>query len=342
MPSLKPVVRASVLVGFDQLLAEQGSGVEDLYIRSGLPPPSDIEPEGDLPIDAVTRLMEAAAVKFSDPCIGLSWAESFPVGGTGLFYYLFANERNVGQGLHVLARYAVLLRQPFQVHFDEDADGGLLWWRWPSSLTGSTTQYGSFALGLTVLRIKRVLGPNWFPVFAELQGDQLRCLQKVKSIFGKNVLFNSDRNAIRLDLEALQRPMPHADTRLQPILRQLGEQMIAELPAAGDISACTRDAILDLLPEGRATLDQVAECLGISPRTLQSRLAQKDTTFEQLLNATLKLRAEFLIRSTDFSMTDIAMLLGFSELSAFTRAAKTWFKMPPSAYRQKIKSTSGI
>ncbi|MEQ1715517.1 MAG: helix-turn-helix domain-containing protein, partial [Hyphomicrobium sp.] len=71
---------------------------------------------------------------------------------------------------------------------------------------------------------------------------------------------------------------------------------------------------------------------------LQNRLAQHGTTFEEVLNAARKLRAEHLLKTSDLTLTDIAQQLGFSELSAFTRAGQRWFGCTPSARRQKLKA----
>ena len=339
MSIAKPMVRANVLTGFDTLLAQRGLDAKQLYAKVGLPLPNAIGPEDDLPANAVCYLMHEAARAADDPCIGLAYAEAYPFGGTGIIAYLFMNSPTVGESMRTVARYAVLLRQPILVQYQEDADGACLWWRWPESLTAPYTQYGSFALALFVLRLRMVIGPSWTPVSCELQGEPLKCAEKVKKLFGKNIVFGSDKNSVRIDRATIDRPMPEADAQLIPILQKLGEQMIAEVPPLDDISANVRNAILDLLPDRRATLDAVATQLGLTGRTLQTRLAaQGATSFENVLSDTLKTRAEDLLRSTDLPLTDIALQLGFSQLSSFTRACQRWFDCPPSAKRKMLKA----
>lgn len=339
MPGTKPIVRASVLMGFDTFLTERGVDAEALYLKAGLPAPGAIDPEQDLSANAVANLMDEAAHAAKDPCIGLSWAEAYPFGGTGIIAYLFMNSSTVGEAMSTVARYVALLRQPLTVHYQCDSEGATLWWRWPDSLSAPVSQYGSFAMALLLLRMRSVIDPKWTPVEVELQGEPLKCPKKARHIFGPNAKFQSERNAVRVSAATLSLPMPEADPRLKPILQKLGEQMIAEVPATGDIAGEVRNAILDLLPEGRASLDDIATHLGMTGRTLQVRLAaQGSTSYETVLNDTLKARAEQLLKTTDLPMTEISIQLGFSELSSFTRAAQRWFKCTPSAKRKQLKA----
>ncbi len=339
MPSNKPMVRASVLAGFDALLAERGLDAGQLYAKVGLPAPDTIGSEDDLPANAVCYLMYEGARAADDPCLGLAHAEAYPFGGTGIIAYLFMNSPTVGESMRTLARYAVLLRQPMKVLYQEDVDGACLWWRWPEALTAPYTQYGSFAMALLALRLRMVIGPAWAPVSVEMQGEPLICKERVRKIFGPNVQFGSDKNCVRLDRATIDRPMPEADPHLKPLLQKLGEQMISEVPPLDDIAGNVRNVVLDLLPERRATLEDAASKLGLTGRTLQSRLAAHGpASFETLLNDALKTRAEDLLRSTDLPLTDIALQLGFSQLSAFTRASKRWFGCTPSARRKVLKA----
>lgn len=339
MPSTKPMVRASVLLGFDTFLDQRGVDAKSLYAKVGLPPPKEIHPEQDLPANAVCGLMHEAARAAKDPCIGLAFAESYPVGGIGILAYLFLNSKTVGEGMRTVARYAVLLRQPMIVQYHDDEDGACLWWRWPEALTAQYTQYGSFAMALFVLRLRMAIGQTWMPVSVELQGEPLTCREKVRQIFGTEVQFGSDKNAIRVDKATLGRPMPDADPRLKPILDQFGERMMAEISPLGDVATNVRNTILDLLPERRASLEDVATQLGLTGRTLQVRLAaQGATSFEAVLNDALKSRADDLLRGAELSLTEIAFYLGFSQLSSFTRACRRWFGCSPSARRKALKA----
>ena len=97
-----------------------------------------------------------------------------------------------------------------------------------------------------------------------------------------------------------------------------------------------RRALADLLAYGEANADAVCRQLRVSRRTLQRRLHAEKTSFQQVLN---EVRADLAVRYLSdkrLKSLEVAMLLGYSNLSSFTTAFKSWYDMPPVAYRQKV------
>jgi AraC-like DNA-binding protein len=91
------------------------------------------------------------------------------------------------------------------------------------------------------------------------------------------------------------------------------------------------------LTHGDVKIATAAGAIGLSPRQLRRQLAQANTTFRDLLYETRKSMAAHYINETALSMTEIAFLLGFSELSAFSRAAKKWFGRTPRELRRRSR-----
>ena len=269
-----------------------------------------------------------------EPCLALDWAEEYPIGGMGPLFYLFLNSRTVGESLRTVAEHAPLLRQAVSVHFEQDAHGARLWWQWQKEFQGPYTQYGAFALALLVTRMRLILGPGWTPVSVEMQGEPLNCPERAARLFGRSTKYQSRHNRIVIDAASARTPIAQADPQLRDLLQNLGRRMMGEAPA-GNFAAQARQAIARLLVVRRATLDETAQALGCSPRTLQSRLTQQSTSFEALLNEVRKARAEELVLDTDRKLSDIASELSFSELSAFSRAFGRWFGTSPSALRKR-------
>ena len=69
----------------------------------------------------------------------------------------------------------------------------------------------------------------------------------------------------------------------------------------------------------------------MSQRTLQRRLGEANTSFQRLLNKVLKEQADELLKRGNLSQGEIAFLLGYSEVSAFSRAYHGWTGHPPGA-----------
>jgi AraC-like DNA-binding protein len=101
----------------------------------------------------------------------------------------------------------------------------------------------------------------------------------------------------------------------------------------------TRAYVINSSTYGHTAEEAVAQAIGVSVRTLQRDLAEAGTSFRALTEECRKKAALQLLHDTELPLTEIAFLLGFSELSAFSRAAKTWFGQPASSLRKNPKGT---
>ncbi len=208
-----------------------------------------------------------------------------------------------------------------------------------SGFDGPYTQASAFSAALFVLRARLVTAPDWTPVRVELQGEPLHLRQSsALACSGPTSSTGSNAIVIHVDAETANRPIVQADPRMRHILQSVSQHIHYQRPwhrgrsrrkSKASSGACS--------PTGGRRLKMSRCVLGCSPRTLQSRLTQCGTSFEHLLNDIRRTNAEDLLRLGSFSMSQISGKLGFSELSAFTRAAQRWFGMSPSAYRKKIK-----
>ena len=93
--------------------------------------------------------------------------------------------------------------------------------------------------------------------------------------------------------------------------------------------------LADLLSQGEANADAACRALKLSRRTLQRRLQAEKTSFQAVLN---EVRAELAVRylkDERLKALEVAMLLGYSSISSFTTAFKSWYNMPPAEYRAK-------
>jgi AraC-like DNA-binding protein len=92
--------------------------------------------------------------------------------------------------------------------------------------------------------------------------------------------------------------------------------------------------LVDHLPSGAITEKDIADLLNMSLRSLQRKLEEKGYTYKQLLEETRRELAEQYIRNSRLSLGEITYMLGFSELSNFSRAFKRWTGKSPQHYRR--------
>ena len=106
---------------------------------------------------------------------------------------------------------------------------------------------------------------------------------------------------------------------------------------SGDtIAAQLTGKLADLMAAGEANADSACRALKLSRRTLQRRLKAERTSFQRVLQEVRADLAVRYLRDARLKALDIAMLLGYSNISSFTTAFKSWYDMPPSEYRQRF------
>jgi len=119
-------------------------------------------------------------------------------------------------------------------------------------------------------------------------------------------------------------------------LTEQAERYLRSLYQQDDIAGELKRKLADLMARGEANADAACRALKLSRRTLQRRLKAEKTSFQSILK---EVRAELAInylKDARLRSLEIAMLLGYSNISTFTTAFKSWYDIPPAEYRQKF------
>ena len=151
----------------------------------------------------------------------------------------------------------------------------------------------------------------------------------------KTEITKSERNAVTFSLADLTLPFITHDEAMWSYFEPELNKRLAELDVDESTAARVRSALTELLPGGACSIEDVAERLGLSKRTLQRKLSEENTTFQKQLNSVREMLAKHYIRNTDMSTNDIAFLLGYQEINSFIRAFSLWIGKSISEYRNK-------
>ena len=114
------------------------------------------------------------------------------------------------------------------------------------------------------------------------------------------------------------------------------KRRLSELDIEDTYAARVRSSLIELLPAGEGSIDNVAIKLGLSKRTLQRKLKEEETTFQKQLNHTRELLARHYLKNSDMTSDDIAYLLGYQDLNSFVRAFNAWTGMTVSKYKREL------
>jgi AraC-like DNA-binding protein len=147
--------------------------------------------------------------------------------------------------------------------------------------------------------------------------------------------FDCEFNGLVLHADDLDRPNLRADTDLALHARDLIETVMA--PAMRTTAQDVEQLIMLFLPSGRATIQHCAASMGLTVRTLQRMLDADHTSFSDLLSrARMQLSAQYLANPRT-RVTDVAEMLGYASIGAFTRWHAQALGMSPRQWRARSR-----
>ena len=119
-------------------------------------------------------------------------------------------------------------------------------------------------------------------------------------------------------------------------LIEQAEKYLRSLYAQDNYAAQLKRMLAELMAEGEANADAACRALKLSRRTLQRRLKAEKTSFQKVLQEVRAVLAISYLKDDRLKALEVAMLLGYSSISAFTTAFKSWYDLPPAEYRQRF------
>lgn len=159
----------------------------------------------------------------------------------------------------------------------------------------------------------------------------------LKAAFGPNLRFGCKVSCLYFARESVRYPLVELDFKLGRDYWAQPHSVFDEPEVVDPFLRDTRSAVRRALPGGSLTIDGLASELGISRRTLQRRLSALDSSFKQLLQDVREEMSQRYLDDPRLAITEIALLLGYSDQASFSNAFKTWRGCAPSEYRQRGK-----
>ena len=284
---------------------------------------------------------ELAAEATRNPCLGLEFGETRDTRDAGLIGYVGLSSPSLLDALRNLARYRKVFSDAIEIDVDALETHGRLQWWYHGLPRGSGCQIVEF-YAVNLVRALREMADEWFALlsvsFVHPRSEGAAALE---AFFGCPVRFGAEENAIVLRRDDLARQMRSADDRLLTILRRYCEEVLSRhAEQAPPVVERVERIIADGLSHGNVTLSRVASKLGMSTRSLTRRLAEHETSFKVLVENLRRDLALRYLEGTTLGLTEIAFLLGYSEVSSFTHAFKRWTGKTPSLVRSETRITS--
>lgn len=293
----------------------------------------DVRPDslGNFPIERWITMLEHAASYLADPTLGLKLGQTITPRHAGILGYVMLASRDLREALQRLDRYQRLV---YDVTPMERRDGSCyvdLTWGDAQGRPGPLVD--ETAIAALVQFCRNITDHRLTPHFVHFINPRPDNLQPYTDYFGCPVKFEQPETIVRLDHADLGRPLRMADPNIIELMERHAENMLINLPHEGELIERLRKAIACCLHEGEPSIGIVASRMGRTTRTLQRELRAVESSFRDELNALRKEMALAYLRNAHLNILDIAMLLGYTEQSAFSRSFKQWTGVSPKAYR---------
>lgn len=272
--------------------------------------------------------------RIDDPCFGLAAASCWHPSHFGTMAYAMLVSKSLRIALERLIRFHRVI---------SDADFGKLHEESETNSLVFTMQYtdespytygredAALASLMSLLRVN--YNKELVPVAVHLTHKRPDCSGKYYEFFRSPVYFDCPTCSLSLSLDVVDRILPSGNEELANFGDQAMTTYVASMDKGTEITHIKK-IIIEYLPSGNVTVEQVAAELGINARKLQRLLQAKGTTFLTLLNDTRMEIAKGYIQDKKMDLTEVAFLLGFAELSTFSRSFKRWTGKSPLQYRK--------
>ncbi len=167
---------------------------------------------------------------------------------------------------------------------------------------------------------------------AQFTYPQPQDLTVLKQCFGDNLLFDQPYSALHFEMESLDFKLIQPRDEGTSVASNPWQEYMASVAGDGFLRSL-RQSIVCALPTGEMSIDSVADDLGVSRRTLQRRLSDRDTSFQNVVQDLRYQMALRFLADNRMGITNVAFLLGYGDSSSFSTAFKSWHGCAPSEYR---------
>jgi len=282
------------------------------------------------------RLIRWLVDACNDPLFGLKSGAYVQPGSYSIFGYMIMNCRSAREALHMTPMYESIVGDMGVTKLEKA--GPRLAVRWtcqyddpiiiPHMIDNVLASWTQFARYLADL-------PEGKPYCVQLERDEPSAeeLAIYQKMFGCEIEFNAKRSALIVDEDVLEIPLRQPDPGLLQTLTQQAESMMDEIKQKKTIILQVRAVLRQLMEHELPRKEKVAEALDMTERTLQRRLQEAGTGYQNLLDDIRRETAIEWLTTTHVAINEIASNLGFSEVRSFHRRFKSWTGHAPGEYR---------
>jgi AraC-like DNA-binding protein len=328
-----PLCRAGLLMGLPDYLATLGYSFARVLERVNLDETEIKNPIHFIPLEKHCAILEEAAALCGRQTLMLELSQRQSLAIFGAIGGMAVGSADLRGALEVFERYVHYSVQSLQVGLKSEQGMAFFTLESRYAPVVNSPQFWHHAVALQCQIIRTLCGRAWAPRLVYLDIPSPEDISAYQKYFRAPLAFGQGRNGLTFPSEVLDWPVEGSLSAISSEMRSL-----LSANRVDDYKGQVRAVLSSLLTSGRGTAATVAAILGLSERSLQRKLGEEGTCFRELQEQVRQSIAINYLREPQFRLTDIAEMLGYADLSVFSRSFKRWFGISPRQWRATASS----
>ncbi|WP_431202502.1 AraC family transcriptional regulator [Bradyrhizobium betae] len=318
------------------VLARRRPGACGVNARVGIPHAVLQDPQRMLPLVAFTSMLEAAACEFGNSTLGLELGKECRLSSIGPVSRLMQTARTAGDALEKFNRYFGSIQTDTQSTLSVSNGQARQAYAISDNAVRFRVQDAGFTLALEYSMLASFLGSDWQPSCVEFEHAAGDDLPFYRQQFDCPLRFEKRENALIFPARLLARPLRDADENLHARLEaDLANTMAFRTRQLDFIESIEAWVASSLCRSDVTDIEVVAADFGMSERSFQRKLAACGINYLDIRNRVRSQIARCMLAESSLPVTSVALHLGYSETSAFSRGFKLQTGESPGEFRRR-------
>lgn len=325
------MLQISTIMGLPKVLCDQGLVPSEVLSEGKFDPELFDNPEKLISFTDRGRLIAHCAAATKCEHFGLLVGQQTDLSSLGLLGLMVKYSQDVGTALNDLIRHFHLRGRGSAISLEVHGNTAVLAYQIHQSETQANDQIGTGAVAILYNILHELCGSRWKVLEAKFMQRPPKDAAPFEKLFKVHPHFNSDQNALVFRASWLTKTLPEVDASA----RAMVQQQIASMAVSHSNSfpEQVRTVLHTAMASGNIKADQVAALFSIHPRTLNRRLLTYGMVYHELVDEVRFGLARQMLRDSDLAVSEMALMLHYSNARSFIRAFRRWSGATPASWR---------
>ncbi|MEM8642645.1 MAG: AraC family transcriptional regulator [Cyanobacteria bacterium P01_G01_bin.54] len=341
MTQRSPTIAAQIITLRLQIARTYGIDPSQVLKRVGLTSAFLNRPFARVTVEQDRAIWQELVALSGDTTLGLKFGNQFQLSGLGVLGYILLNSPTMAQALRLFSRYEHLVADIRRTRLVEETDSVAFVFSHQGFPNHEAERYiADWVMASVKITTYSLIGVLTHSVLKAMhfkypRPPELESLSIYREIFGDVTFrFGCPDTRCVFSTQLLTLPIIGANPDLLTVFEQQVQALLQQYQQ-DNWSDRVRQEIIHALKGETPNLSEIATRLMVSTRSLQLKLKAENTSFQDLLNGVRQEMAIELLRQNSLNKTEIAYLLGFSNISTFSRTFKKWTGQSPSVFQKQ-------